>query len=335
MKKITVAAAVAVVAGALALGFWWFSRRDNRDDGALVLQGNVEIRQVSLAFEGSGRVLDVRAEEGDRVDAGDVLATLDTRSLQLQAAQAKAQGEAQRQVVDRLRSGSRPEEIAQARSALAAAQAEAAQATQDLRRLEGVSAATGGRGVSAREVARATAAAKVAAAAVEQRRQQLELAEQGPREEEVAAAEAQWKASEAHLDLLEYQIAQGELKAPVDAVVRSRLVEIGDMVAPQRAAFALALTRPKWVRVYASEIELGRIRPGMSAQVRTDSQPDQPLRGRVGFISSVAEFTPKSVQTEELRTSLVYEVRVVVEDDADRLRLGQPVTVVLATGRRQ
>jgi HlyD family secretion protein len=99
------------------------------------------------------------------------------------------------------------------------------------------------------------------------------------------------------------------------------------MATPQQAVFALALTRPKWVRVYVGEPDLGKIRPGMEAEVFTDSHPRQPVRGTVGYISSVAEFTPKSVQTEELRTRLVYEVRVVVEDDADILRLGQPATV--------
>jgi HlyD family secretion protein len=82
--------------------------------------------------------------------------------------------------------------------------------------------------------------------------------------------------------------------------------------------------------VYVSETDLGKVKPGMQARVTTDSHPDQPISGTVGYISSVAEFTPKSVQTEELRTSLVYEVRVLVEDDANVLRLGQPATVRFA-----
>jgi hypothetical protein len=78
------------------------------------------------------------------------------------------------------------------------------------------------------------------------------------------------------------------------------------------------------VRVYVSEPDLGKVKPGMAARIFTDSQPDRPLAGKVGYISSVAEFTPKSVQTEELRTSLVYEVRVLVEDGGNVLRLGSP-----------
>ena len=151
---------------------------------------------------------------------------------------------------------------------------------------------------------------------------------------DIAAAEAQLKASEAQLAQLRHQIDLGRLRAPTDAVVRSRLREPGDMVTSQVPVFTLALTKPKWVRVYVGEPDLGKIKPGMAAQVFTDSHPDRPIAGKVGYISSVAEFTPKSVQTEELRTSLVYEVRVVVEDPGNVLRLGQPATVRLTVGSR-
>ena len=102
------------------------------------------------------------------------------------------------------------------------------------------------------------------------------------------------------------------------------------MASPQRPVYTLAIANPKWVRAYVAEPDLGRIRPGMPAKLLTDSQPDQPLEGRIGYISSVAEFTPKTVQTEELRSSLVYEVRVLADDSADRLRLGMPATVRIA-----
>lgn len=99
------------------------------------------------------------------------------------------------------------------------------------------------------------------------------------------------------------------------------------MASPQKPVLTLALTQPKWIRAYVQESDLGKIRPGMHAQVTTDSEPNQPVAGTIGYISSVAEFTPKYVQTEELRTSLVYEIRVLVNDPRNQLRLGQPATV--------
>ena len=326
-KPVILVVAVAAVLAALLL--WWWAGRRQADDAALRLQGNVDIRQVSLAFDGSGRVEAVNVEEGDNVAPGQVLAVLDTQTLQLQAAQAKAQIESQRQNVARLRNGARPQEVVQARSQLAAAEADAARASQDLQRLQGVAAATNGRGVSAQELDRARSAAKVAQANAQLQGQALAMVEQGPRKEDIAAAQAQLEGAQAQLALLQHQVAQGALKAPVAAVVRSRLVEVGDMAGPQRPAFTLALTQPKWVRVFVGETELGRVRAGQVAAVSSDSHPDTVINGKVGFISSVAEFTPKTVQTEELRTSLVYEVRVVVDDPRDQLRLGQPVSVRL------
>lgn len=330
MKKPIVAALV-LAALAAAAGAWWHLKAD-ANGGELVFNGNVDIRQVSLAFDGSGRVAAMRAEEGDAVQAGAVLAVLDTRTLALQADQARAQIEVQRQALLRLRNGSRPEEIAQARSRLAAAQADAARAAQDLARLQRIAADTQGRGVSKQDLDRARSAAQVAKATAADRQEALRLAEIGPRQEDVDGAEAQLQAAQAQLALLQHHISQGELKAPANAVVRSRLLEPGDMATPQRPVYALALTDPKWVRIYVGEPDLGKVKPGMAARVHTDSHPDQPVAGRVGYISSVAEFTPKAVQTEELRTHLVYEVRVRVDDAGDTLRLGQPATVRLADG---
>ena len=330
MNKKVIVGIVALV-GVLAIAFVAWQRRAPAAAEHLTLHGNVDIRQVSLAFEGSGRIAELRAEEGQPVKAGAVLAVLDTRTLRLQLDQARAQAEAQQQVLLRLRHGTRPEEITQARSRLAAATADAERAEQDLARLQGIAGATQGRGVSAQDLDRAASALRVARAKVEEQRNAVRLAELGPRVEDVSGADAQVKASQAQVALLQHQIELGELKAPSDAVVRSRLLEAGDMATPQRPVFALAITRPKWVRVYVSEPDLGRVRPGMDARVWTDSFPDKPLAGKVGFISPSAEFTPKSVQTEELRTSLVYELRVVVDDPNDVLRLGQPASVRLAT----
>ena len=325
MKKplfVVVLALAAIGAG----WFWWNGREARQAKDELVLYGNVDIRQISLAFDGSGRISELRAEEGDHVKAGAVIGLLDTRTLELQAKQAEANVEAQRQTLLRLRNGSRPEEIAEIRARLASAESDAQRAEQELSRATRLQES---RAVSMQDVDQARNAAEVAKAKLEEMRATLRLAELGPRDEEVAGAEAQLSATEAQVALLRHQIDLGTLRVPTDAVVRSRLLEPGDMATSQKAVFSLALTRPKWIRVYVHEPDLGKIQPGMKAKVFTDSHPDQPVSGTVGYISSVAEFTPKAVQTKELRTNLVYEVRVIVEDDADVLRLGQPATVHL------
>jgi HlyD family secretion protein len=325
-KRLILAVAAVVIAAALA---GWYLTREQKDANTLVLFGNVDIRQVSLAFNGSERVAEMRVQEGDRVKAGQVLATLDTRTLALQIAQAEAQIEVQEQGLLRLRNGTRPEEVAQARAQVAAAQADADFASQQFERLQNIEQ-TSGEAVSQQDLDNARSRKRAALAQLENQKKALQLALIGPRQEDIAQAEAQLQVSQSDLALLRHQLSLYELKAPIDAVVRSRLLEPGDMASPQRAVYALAITDPKWVRAYVSEVDLGRIKPGMSARVTTDSHPDESIPGWVGFISSMAEFTPKTVQTEELRTSLVYEVRIFVEDAANRLRLGMPATVYIS-----
>lgn len=143
------------------------------------------------------------------------------------------------------------------------------------------------------------------------------------------AAAAQLKATSAALALLHQQQKDAELRAPINGVVRSRLLEPGEMATAQRPVFSIAVVQPKWVRAYVSETDLTRVRPNMSATITVDGGKQRTFSGHVGFISSVAEFTPRAIQTTELRTSLVYEVRVLVDDPNDDLRLGMPATVQL------
>jgi len=317
------ALAVVVLAGALA----WWHWRDKGDGNVLTLQGNVDIRQVSLAFDGSDRIAEVRVEEGDRVQAGQVLAVLDTRTARLQLAQAIAQAGALEQALLALRHGSRPEEIAQADAQVVAAAAEVERSKLQWQRLQDTASQTGGRAVGKQDLDNARAQLQAAQARLDAQQQAQRLAHVGPRREDIARAEAQLQAAQAERALQQHRIDLAELRAPQAAIVRSRLLEPGDMASPQKPVYTLALTDPKWVRAYVNEVQLGCIRQAMAATVTIDSAPQNPISGRIGFISSVAEFTPKAVQTEELRTSLVYEVRVLVDDPGDTLRLGMPATV--------
>ena len=327
MNKRILALTLAVLAAAGAA--WWLTHRQPQIH-QIVLYGNVDLREVDLAFNDSQRIASVLVQEGDRVRKGEVLARLDTSRLRPQLAQAEARAAAQRAVVQRLHHGSRPEEIAQARANLMLAQADARQARDNYRRVEALYGSSSGRAVSRQSLDDSRAQADVADARVIVSRKALQLALLGPRKEDVAQAEAMLAGDQAQVALAEQELADAQLRAPLDAVVRSRIAEPGDMASPQKTAFTLAITNPKWVRAYVSETDLGRVRPGMAATVAVDSFPGKCFQGWVGFISPVAEFTPKTVETQELRSSLVYEIRVFVKDPGDELRLGMPATVYLA-----
>jgi HlyD family secretion protein len=384
MRRIAILVGLVVIVG--GAGLWWWLAHRKTEQTELVLYGNVDLRQVQLAFNNSERIREVLVQEGDRVKKGQVVARLDVSRLEPPVKQAEAQVAAQQQAVDRLHNGSRPEEIeqareqvraqeavvlrmhngsrpeevAQARANLESAKADAVNARLRYERARNLSAVRirdqTVQGVSQEDLDNAKAALDVADAKVTvnqkaydlavigprkediaqaeaqlaQLKQALELAVTGPRKEDIAQAEAQLRMNKAQLALLQRQLTDAELVAPSNAVVRTRLLEPGEMSSPQRPVFSLAIIDPKWVRAYVSEPDLGKIRQGMIASVSADSFPGQRFEGWVGFISPVAEFTPKAVQTEELRTSLVYEVRVFVKDPDDKLRLGQPATVFLA-----
>jgi HlyD family secretion protein len=332
MKRAILVVTALLVIGLLAGLAWWFNHRDGAPR-EIVLYGNVDLRQVQLSFNNSERIAEVLVQEGERVRKGQVLARLDTRRLEPQVAQAEAQTAAQRQVVQRLRSGSRPEEIAQARANVDSAKADAVNARQQYERIKSAAEISAGRAVRQQDVDSAKAALQVAEAKLAVNERALELAVIGPRKEDIAEAEARLRANEAQLALLRQQLVDAQLLAPLDAVVRTRVLEPGDMASPQRPVFSLAITDPKWVRAYVPEPNLGKLQEGMTAAVAVDSFPERRFEGWVGFISPVAEFTPKAVQTEELRTSLVYEVRVFVKDPSDELRLGMPATVYLSTDK--
>lgn len=313
------------IAGAGA--WWWQTHHPEPPDDTLLLYGNVDIRQVNLAFNGSEHVASMLVQEGDRVSKGQLLATLDTHRLEPAVARAEAQLQAQREVVARLLAGARPQEIRKARADVEAAAAELRDAESTYQRQRSLAT----RDIASQQQADdARTAMETAQARLRALQEALQLIIAGPRREDIAAAKATLNVYQAEVVLARRELADAELYAPADGIIQNRLQEPGDMASPQRPVYTLALTDPVWVRAYIGESDLGKIHPGMQAEVRTDSFPDKRYPGWIGFISPTAEFTPKSVETRELRTRLVYQVRVYVCNPDDELRLGMPAEVVIS-----
>lgn len=315
------------------------------EEGDRVSQGQVVARLDTSRLEPLARQAEALVEAQQRI-----VAKLESGSRPQEIEQAKALATALRHVVDKLRTGSRPEEIAQAEANLRFAAAERDNTQHKFQRVKSLLET---RAVSQEEFDNASAALKTAEARLSVTQKALELVRAGPRHEDVAEAESRLAAQEQLLSLviagprqeeideakarlaaaqaqwmaLRQQLQDAELVSPIDAIVRSRILEPGEMASPQKPVLSLAVDRPKWVRAYVNERQLGLIRSGMAASVLVDSFPGTSFEGWLGFISPMAEFTPKPIQTEELRTSLVYEVRIFVPDPDDSLRLGMPVTV--------
>ena len=326
MKRIRIVVGIVVLA-ALGVGLWyWQSRGEAGAPDHLVLYGNVDIRQVQLAFNGNERIATLLVQEGDRVKSHQLLGELDTQRLDAKVSVKKAQMAAQQQVVARLEAGNRPEEIRKAQADMEAAQAQAHNARLTFQRVTNLIAQDV---VPPQQLDDATASLEADQARLNAAQQAYHLMVIGPRQEDIAAAKAMLQASEADLALAQRELADAHLYSPTNGVIRDRILEPGDMTSPQKPVFTLALDDPLWVRAYVPETELGKIRVGMKAEVTTDSFPTNRYDAWIGFISPTAEFTPKSVETTEVRTKLVYQVRAFVRNPQGELRLGMPAMVTI------
>ena len=328
MKKLIPILLVLAVAGGAGL-YAYLNRAGQQDSEGLTLYGNIDLRVANVAFETNGRIETMLVSEGARVEPGQLLAILDNRQPALNRDMARAQVEAQRAQLAKLIAGARSEEIEKLRADLQAAETEAKNAARRAERSRDLAQR---KLTSPQEYDDARTAADSAKAHAGAARAALDLALAGSRAEDISAARAQLVALESDLALAEVKLGYTKLYSPATGVVQNRILEPGDMAAPDRPVYTLALTEPLWARVYLAEPDLGRVRQGQPAQVYSDSFPGKAYLGWIGYISPSAEFTPKTVQTTELREDLVYQARVFVCDPKDELRLGMPVTVRMDLG---
>lgn len=320
--KIFVVIAVLAVAGG---GFWWSGR--HKGEGPLVLQGNVEVRQVNLGFKVAGRIAQLDVDEGDTVVAGKKLASLDKVYFTDALRQLRAQREQFAANLAKMVAGNRPEEISQAEANVADREASLANMQLTVERAQKLLKNAAG---TQKAYDDATQAVKQAQAQLDASRAALKLMKAGFRQEDIDLARAQLADRDAAVAIAERQLADADLFAPANGVILSRVRELGAIVNAGETVFVVSLTTTVWVRSYVSEPDLGRIKPGQEVELRTDTPSIKPLQGRIGFISTTAEFTPKTVETRELRTALVYRLRIVADDPEGVLRQGMPMTIAVA-----
>jgi len=322
-RVVIVIAALLVLAGAGWLVYRQFT--GTRPD-KLIVHGNVDIRQVNLGFRVSGRLKEMKSEEGDVVQAGDVIAVLDDGPYQDQVHLAEAQVAQAQAGYTKMVNGFRLEEIEQAGAQLAQAKANYDNALRTFEREDKLRQT---HVISQSDYDAATSSRDSLKAMVQSAQANLNLELAGNRQEDIDNAKAQLDNAQANLDNAKRNLTDCQLRASVDGVVITRAVEPGTIVATSTIVYSICETSPVWIRTYVDEGDLGRIYPGMKALVYNDTYPNHPYTAQVGFISPVAEFTPKNVETRELRADLVYRLRVILEKPDRYVRQGMPVTVQL------
>jgi HlyD family secretion protein len=321
MKRIPVIIVLVAALGGLG---WLLVQRLSATPDPGTLYGNVEIRQVDLSFNAEGAVIAMDKQEGDRVRKDEVIARIDPATYQSSSDLSEARRDAAKAQLDLLLAGTRTEDIDQARANLDAAKASLADAEVTFNRQQSLAAHNAS---TQQQLDDARMALDSARAKLAQTQAALTEAVNGPRPQEIAAARASLRANEASLELARTQLARAELIAPANGTVMTRVIEPGTVVLPGAAVYSMALDDEVWIRAFAPEPLLTRVAPGTEATVTTDG--GRSYKGRIGYVSPAAEFTPKTVETPELRTQLVYRLRIRVENPDDGVRQGMPVTIRL------
>jgi HlyD family secretion protein len=322
-RSALIVAAIVLVAAAV-YGFWYYQQQQERP---LTLYGNVDIRTVNLGFRVDGRLASLTVDEGDAIRPGQLLGKLDDAPYRNALQQAQANVGNARAKLALLQAGYRAEEIAQVRSEMTQRQSAFSYADSFLKRQQGLWAknATSADALEDARTARNQAQANLQAA-----KDKLAQYLSGNRPQEIEQAKASLAQSEAALAQAQLNLQDTRLLSPSAGTLLTRAVEPGTMLSAGGTVFTLSLTQPVWVRAYVNEINLGKAAPGTELEIYTDGRPNKPYHGKIGFVSPTAEFTPKSVETPDLRTDLVYRLRVIVTDADDALRQGMPVTIHFA-----
>ena len=297
----------------------WF--RKPAVENVLKLSGNIEAHESLVSFKVTGRIIALPVEEGMTLKSGDLLARLDSDDYRQQVAEDESTVRVRDRQLSLGLAGSRTQEIEAAKLAVLDAQADLEQKKKDYARYQAlyekdeIPGQT--RDLAATNVTRAQATCD--------RAQQIynELVE-GTRKEELAVEHANVHQADQNLQMSRIRLTYTVLRAPFNGVVLVRQAELGEVVSPGTPIVTLADLDHLWVRVYVPETDLGKVHWGQVVDVRTDTYPDKIYHGRISFISSEAEFTPKSVQTEKERVTLVYRVKVDVENPNRELKPGMP-----------
>jgi HlyD family secretion protein len=325
--KIVVVVTVLILAAGAAAG-WYYFRVKTDSDGKVFVSGNIEAIEVDLSFRISGQVITRPVDEGDRIKKGQVVATLDTDTLEAFRGAAQSEIANARAVLDELEEGTRKEEIEMARAQVKAAESKLKNARDEYERYLPLFKE---RAISPSMFDIRDTALRVATEEHNNALQGLLKLETGPREQQIRAARSRWEKAKWELSRIELDIEHSEIRSPISGVVLVKASEVGEVVLPGATVVTVAAIDEVWLKGYVGERDLGRIKLGQKGEISIDTYPGKIYPGIVTFISSRAEFTPKNVQTKEERVKQVYRVKVTIQNPHQDLKIGMPAEGYIIT----
>jgi len=312
-----------LLAAAIAAGVYLYPRftRKPAERNQLTLSGNIEAHESLVSFKVQGRIVDLPVEEGQWVEQGALLAQLDDADYRQKMRIDEANVGVRESDLALKLAGTREQETKALQQAMLDAQADMAQKEIDNERAQKLFAKDE---VSAQDRDHAATSLARAQAVYQASQQRYSQAMEGTRKEDIAIARANLNAANASLGLSRVNQGYTVLRAPSAGVITVREAELGEVVLPGTPVVTLADLDHVWLRAYIAETDLGRIHWGQAATITTDTYPGRQYHGRISFISSSAEFTPKSVQTYKERVTLVYRVKIDIDNPNHELKPGMP-----------
>jgi HlyD family secretion protein len=298
----------------------------NNRRGIIEASGTLEAIEVKVSAKVPGQIESIRIEEGSAVQGGDTLVILDRTTLELQWKQAQAGFEAAEAQYRLFVNGARAEDLQVAEEGLRQAEATWKNASDDFARMTEL-ATTGT--VTKKQLDDAESRFAIATAQRGVAEQNLGKIKRFARPEDLAAAKARATQAKATADLLRKQWTDAVIVAPVGGTVTQKPVEVGELIGTGTVVATIARLETMNLMIYVNEQELGKVKLGGVADVYIDSYPDKPFPGKVIYLSPIAEFTPKNVQTKEDRTKLVFGVKLKVENNEGALKPGMPADAVI------
>jgi HlyD family secretion protein len=311
-----------LIAAAIGGGLYSFLIRDKKEgETAIKVSGNIEATEADVGFKIPGRIVSRFYEEGDWVAKGKVLAKLDDEDLRQRLDLARATLMSAQARLSKLLAGSRPEELRQAEANLHQAQFDLGNKEIQYERMKGLYER---RVISKEAYDNAETSYKVAKAALQVAKENYQLVKEGPRKEDIEDARAQVEQAKVSLKLAETQLSYAVLYSPISGIVLVKSSEVGEVVNPGTSVLTLADINNVWLKAYIPETDLSKIKWGQEVIVTTDLRPKKEYKGRISFISSQAEFTPKQIQTEKERVTLVYRIKIDIPNPDRELKPGMP-----------
>jgi len=319
MKRILLV--IFIVAGVSGLLFYLFIRDQKVGDTFIKVSGNIETTEVDVGFKISGRIVSISVQEGDWIEKGKMLAKLDDEDLRQRLELARATLRSAQARLKKLLAGSRPEELREAEAILHQAQFDLENKQTQYERMKALFEK---RVIPKETLDNAETGYKIAKASLQKAMENYQLVKEGPRKEDIEDARAQVEQTQASLKLAETQLSYTVLYSPISGVVLVKSGEMGEVVNPGTSILTLADIENVWLKAYIPETELSKVKWGQEVMVTTDLRPQKIYKGKISFISSQAEFTPKQIQTEKERVTLVYRIKVDIPNPDRELKPGMP-----------